>query len=483
MIWVQVQVCWPEEQSCCVADARWAILGLRDILRVSMPDAFHDSAARKNPPRCHLGTRQDYIKKITSWGAGTLDDHHERILWMHGPAGVGKSAVAQSCAELFAEKQTLAASIFLSRPNQRNNPNYILPSIAYQIATKLNSFAAVLDEIIRKDPTVLTRTLNQQFYRLLVEPFQRPQIAEMLHAEEHVVIIDGVDECEDLDAQPELIEIIAASARDRSTPFRWILLSRPERHIVNRMRTAHISSLVFHVELPVSREIDHEVLLYLSDELSRIGEERGFPPTWLSEGATAILVELAAGLFIYAATVVRFIGERNSTGPVDRLNAVLALQKRQTRRWIRHPLAALDLFYTLIVQYIPSEIRPTILKILLLHSGFINLGDQRRVPFAQMPTYANILGLSEPQFRDACAPLQSVLDIVSQSPEMLVFYHASFMEFMQDLERSGEFGVHSVMQDLRIEMLDRLNLVHSQSQGILRILYLLYLLVKLMYFI
>ncbi|KXN91292.1 hypothetical protein AN958_01266 [Leucoagaricus sp. SymC.cos] len=134
------------------------------------------------------------------------------------------------------------------------------------------------------------------------------------------------------------------------------------------MRSIRITPLSYHIELPVSRKVDHEILKYLVDELTKIGEERVLPDSWLTEKATAILVELSAGLFIYAVTVILFIGDRNSTSLVDRLNEVLSLKAPHVKKDAEHPLSALDLFYILIPQTIPSKVLPTTLKILLLHS-------------------------------------------------------------------------------------------------------------------
>ncbi|KAF9450453.1 hypothetical protein P691DRAFT_758126 [Macrolepiota fuliginosa MF-IS2] len=88
--------------------------GLRELLRASMPDAFHDSSVRDPPPSCHPDTRDDDIATITSWGLGA-SQHAEGILWIYGPAGVGKSAVVQTCAERLAEKNKLGSALFFSR--------------------------------------------------------------------------------------------------------------------------------------------------------------------------------------------------------------------------------------------------------------------------------------------------------------------------------------------------------------------------------
>ncbi|KAF9443940.1 hypothetical protein P691DRAFT_653273, partial [Macrolepiota fuliginosa MF-IS2] len=83
------------------------------------------------PRNCHPGTRMQYIDQIVNWGLEGSDPGH-RIFWLKGPAGVGKSAISQSCAEMFAARKRLVAAFFFSRPNQRDNPQRLFTSIAYQ---------------------------------------------------------------------------------------------------------------------------------------------------------------------------------------------------------------------------------------------------------------------------------------------------------------------------------------------------------------
>ncbi|KAF9447394.1 hypothetical protein P691DRAFT_643604, partial [Macrolepiota fuliginosa MF-IS2] len=56
----------------------------------------------------------------------------ECIFWMHRPAGVGKLAVAQTCAELLDEKNKPGAALFFSRPNKRDDPRRLSLSLSYQ---------------------------------------------------------------------------------------------------------------------------------------------------------------------------------------------------------------------------------------------------------------------------------------------------------------------------------------------------------------
>ncbi|KAF9446929.1 hypothetical protein P691DRAFT_644556, partial [Macrolepiota fuliginosa MF-IS2] len=73
--------------------------GIDILLEASIPDAAHDSSVRDQRPRCSPGTRKQYIENIIRWAVPAIDEKPPPLLWMRGPAGVGKSAVAQTCAE------------------------------------------------------------------------------------------------------------------------------------------------------------------------------------------------------------------------------------------------------------------------------------------------------------------------------------------------------------------------------------------------
>ena len=210
-----------------------------------MQDAFYNSASRWPPPRCHYDSRQELRTTITDWGIGRPSDIPQQLLWMHGPFGVGKSAIAQSCAESLATENKLCASIFFSRPNKRNNPDRVFTSIAYQLAVKFPSITDILDREILKDPTVLTAARRVQFEELLVKPL-RQVTSQNAPIEGWVIVLDGLDEVEGATAQTEIIRTIATSIRKRTirkrnTPFRWFILSRPEPHIQRAMGANNVT--------------------------------------------------------------------------------------------------------------------------------------------------------------------------------------------------------------------------------------------------
>ncbi|KAF9442528.1 hypothetical protein P691DRAFT_779366 [Macrolepiota fuliginosa MF-IS2] len=419
--------------------------GLKILLEASIPAAAYDSS--EHPRNCHPGTRVRYINQIVKWGSEDANYGHH-IFWLKGPAGVGKSAIAQSCAEEFAARNKLAAAFFFSRSNQRDDPQCLFTSISYQWASKRKPYAKILKSTIDDDPTIVQKELSHQFHHLFVSPLQE-LIASGKDIPERVIIIDGLDECAGETAQRAIIEIVAASTRAHTTPFVWLICSRLEPHLVAAFNSPEVSAVTHQEELMVSRAIDNEIFKYLTDELAKEGREHDLPLPWPHERDMGTLINLSSGLFIYAHTVVRFIGDRNSLGPESQLQAVLALATSTVRESSEHPLSELDFFYLLIMERIPMKLLQTVQWILLATKipRVSNGSEETR----------QLLRLSPSEFRTACRALHSVM---RAEKSKLVFYHASFMDFVQDPQRSRQFCIRlEPGLALRTELVQRLQAV------------------------
>lgn len=79
--------------------------------------AFHDFGERFDPPKCHPKTRVAVRAEIMQWIEDKVE--LERVLWLYGSAGAGKSAIGQSIAETCAKLGLLFASFF---PLGHRNP-------------------------------------------------------------------------------------------------------------------------------------------------------------------------------------------------------------------------------------------------------------------------------------------------------------------------------------------------------------------------
>ncbi|KAJ3568491.1 hypothetical protein NP233_g5668 [Leucocoprinus birnbaumii] len=252
------------------------VSGIDILLEAATPEAAFDSDARRYAPSCYPGTREQYIQDLTSW-ASTSYEGKPMIYWMKGPAGVGKSAIAQTCAEELQrmEQPELGAAFFFS-VNGCSDDTRLFPILAYQLSTLFPDYRRILDTKIQNDKTLLKKRISRQFESLVISPL-RDLEKQGSRIGKRTIIIDGLDECESEDAQSEILQIIGESVRDQTTPFCWAIFSRPNPCIeaafslISALIPCHI------VWLPISRSVDQEIELYLKGGFANILRHRNMP--------------------------------------------------------------------------------------------------------------------------------------------------------------------------------------------------------------
>ncbi|KAF8975664.1 hypothetical protein BDQ17DRAFT_1267852, partial [Cyathus striatus] len=77
--------------------------------------ASYKSSEKYDAPKCHPETRIAVINDIMGWAHS--DNWDQPILWMHGPAGAGKSSIMRTVAQKSDEEMILVASFFFSHTN------------------------------------------------------------------------------------------------------------------------------------------------------------------------------------------------------------------------------------------------------------------------------------------------------------------------------------------------------------------------------
>ena len=118
--------------------------------------ASHNSAERYDPPKCHPHTREAVLMKIEDW----VKDAHKvsLFLWLYGPAGTGKSAIAQTIAELLESLELLAAAFFFSRNAAgRNDKTSLIPTLVYQLIMSIPEIRPHVLEAVIGDLALFSR--------------------------------------------------------------------------------------------------------------------------------------------------------------------------------------------------------------------------------------------------------------------------------------------------------------------------------------
>jgi hypothetical protein len=370
---------------------------------------------------------------------------------MYGPAGVGKSTIAQSCAKEAASHGVLGASFFFSRDNGVVDPARFFTTIAHQLSTQINEYRAILETKVRLNPALLTKTLDVQLQEFIVAPFLELDKSNASHLS-RAVIVDGLDECSGDSPQSEIVELVAESVAKHGgrIPLLWLFFSRPERHIEDAFSDESTLPLCWQVELSVSRDLDGEIRIYLRGRLQlRRGKSSSSASLWPSDEDLDKLVEMVAGLFIYASSLVKYIMDPDSLSPERQLQDVLSLHSHLPTTPDSNPIARLDDFYRMIMRRIPPKLLPIVQQILLLNS---EMQENNDVP--PVRALGNVLGLALPELETSLSKLRSVLmlrpyrsgSFTSLRPQSewpgstkIFFFHASFMEFLLDRTRSKEF--------------------------------------------
>src|SRR5712672_2035088 len=93
------------------------------------PDAGYRCGNRQG---CLRGTRKGVLWETEHW---LNSDQGQRVFWLNGLAGTGKSTIAQTFAERMFAEGRLGASFFCSRDVvDRSNLQTIFPTLAFQLA-------------------------------------------------------------------------------------------------------------------------------------------------------------------------------------------------------------------------------------------------------------------------------------------------------------------------------------------------------------
>jgi len=251
-----------------------------------------------------------------------MDEQDQRVFWLNGLAGTGKSTIAQTFAEMCFADGRLGASFFCSRDfEDRSNLQIIFPTLAFQLAYRYPSFRQELLQVMRANPGVGRESLCSQMERLIVGPFKATHISTL-------IIIDALDECKDEEPASALLSILSRYV-EQIPRVKFFITGRPEPRIRSGFRLAALRPITEVLKLhDVKRPlVDVDIKLYLRTRLADIARNRSHydvTKDWPPSSEIDILCEKAAGLFIHASTAVKFVASRHHQPP-RRLNILISL--------------------------------------------------------------------------------------------------------------------------------------------------------------
>ncbi|KAJ7663210.1 hypothetical protein DFH06DRAFT_345805 [Mycena polygramma] len=193
-----------------------------------------------------------------------LYETEQTVLWVHGPAGAGKSAIMHTLAERLMAQGRLGGAFFFKREHAtRGNAKALFVTIALQLAVNSAELKPRISQIVEENPTLVSRSISVHLRELILKP------CTGLPEPPWTILIDGLDECEGQSVQQEILRLILHSTHPQ-IPLRYMIASRPEAHIRGALDepSRHPLYRAFDVE-----SCFDDVRRYLVAEFARIHRE------------------------------------------------------------------------------------------------------------------------------------------------------------------------------------------------------------------
>ncbi|KAF8187696.1 hypothetical protein K438DRAFT_1011396, partial [Mycena galopus ATCC 62051] len=253
---------------------------------------------------CAKHTRVEIQAQIMEW-VSSQHSTDERIFWITGIAGSGKSTLSATVVDTLRKKDTpVAAQFFISRNIPETiNPNKVIPTIAKQLSEFSPAAACIIHDTLKKG---FPSSLKEQVEALLLAPIQ--EICKSY--DRLVILIDALDELESAaDSVPEILQQIAPLGYNLPTNFRFIITSRPEQWAdISSSKTLELAVFKQH---PLTTESSMaEVHTFIITRMKEITPKGQDWVGWPTDDQLLKLSENASGLFHYAATALQWIKEQ-----------------------------------------------------------------------------------------------------------------------------------------------------------------------------
>ena len=383
--------------------------------------AEYDAASPAPRNACTENTRKEILNVLQVWAS---DNATTKVYWLNGMAGTGKTTIAYSFSEILKRKGSLGGTFFASHLRvDTSDARRIIPTISLQLARYLPSFGSLILDVVRNNPECSSWRIANQFVNFMVTPLivacreNRVVVAP-------VIILDALDECSDQSLVAELLDVILEHSK--SLPLKFFITSRPEIVVKESFDYSRDhSNLILH---EAGKEIvKADIKLYVKAYL--VGKHNR--PNWPSEVEVESLVNMSGTLFIYAATVCKYITQRGGSSMPQRLSDVVNFTL-ETTSGLTTPLDVLyerilNAAYTSANQREKSNIQMVLMAIVYAYNPL------------SMTAISALVKIPIGQIQAALSSLHSLIYIPSQGPDIPIsIFHASFFDFISNQSSSSK---------------------------------------------
>ncbi|OBT63596.1 hypothetical protein VE03_07330 [Pseudogymnoascus sp. 23342-1-I1] len=429
--------------------------GNQTQLILSLPCAvnaiFDSSEVIGKEAPCLRGTRRDVLNRIQDWVESPTG---EVIFWLHGMAGTGKTSVALTVATAlntgrpFTEGRQPPRSVFLGASfffkqgdTTRNGTKTFFPTLARRLAQGFPDIGVQIAYAVEKNLEIGTKAPQQQLDGLIFKPLSVIDTETFIPVR-LVIVVDALDECIDQKEVDDLVGMLRALEDLHQVQLRVLITSRRDDHILRSFEKLPIEmyspSVLDKVRSPAKEdnEVD-DITKYLIHTLAKIASERDVPASWISGDSIASLSKKADGLFIYAATMCRFLDCEDfddMEAREDRLEQILGDEIDADA-----PQQKVDEIYLKVLSF-PHLCKLSQKSQMKFHEktkrilGFITAFFE---PVSVLSLSA-LLSVDKEDLNKTLRKFHSILDVPQDEHAPLGLVHLSFRDFLLNKERSSK---------------------------------------------
>lgn len=356
------------------------------------------------------------MEEITKW-ANDPAVTCPRVFWLTGQAGSGKTTIAYTITRKFEKGQptSLGANFLCSRQfEETRSLNRILPTIAYQLAYKCEPYEAALHANVVDKSAVVEHDLSEQLQELLVVPWSN--CVHPFNRSIYLIVIDALDEIDDGSGSILLSNLLMAICEYGLEGLKLLITSRTDPKIL-KLCEAFTSRIIVRLQDISIHDTKSDIKTYLETML----------PALANGPKLSDLVERANGLFIYAATIVKILGDPQYITSTEQSEILHSFLSKSLTNPDTSPV---DELYKHILYKAFCKFHGNLLdrRLLILHSF---LCAAERIS----PSVASILTETEEEIA------QSVVDalhsVIYLQDGRVFWYHASFPDFMFSKSQSN----------------------------------------------
>jgi hypothetical protein len=355
-------------------------------------------------------------------------------------AGTGKSTISRTIAEWFKGRGLLGASFFFKKgEGDRSNARLFFMTIAYQFVSWEHTLEPYIRDALDADPVLTRQGIKEQFEKLVLKPLEYVR-NNLQNSANIVIVVDALDECNGVDDVRTIIYLLSQLKALSSVRMKVFITSRPELPIplgFKDIRGTYQDAGLHQIADPIIKE---DITIFLRSEFANIRKEYNddvpedsqLPPDWPNQSRMKDLVKMAIPLFIFAATVCRFIKSRASS-PETQLTKFL--QYRTTSR--------LDATYRPVLGQLLIDVDPSDKEDVI--KGFREVVGSIILLATPLSTRSRsiLLRIQKDDIDSRLRLLHSVLSVPSEAEAPVRLFHLSFRDFLVDPAKSttNEFWV------------------------------------------